>query len=1165
MKKKIISILLALTLSLCSVTVLASCDTDGNETEAPTTQATETPTQAPTDDPVKEPTEKPTQTPTEEPTAASTEEPTAAPTEDPTSAPTEEPTSAPTEKPTSAPTEEPTSAPTEKPTSAPTEEPTSVPTEKPTSVPTEEPTEDPTEEPETEAPNIKGCEGDCIFKSVKGKPTCKVCGYIAACYGVHGYTYHIDGHWKPECEHCGKAAGEPQNHEFELVIEDEGDLWLYSFVCSICEFAASEQEVPYEINDFYSAGDFLNKLESSGKLVKSFNCQAGIGFTQYSSESGGSVTVNILKGAEAVFPSGKVLVIKVRLGASQRGFSASVKSANADSSYTMNFSNIGPGWATIIVDLTKACVDGTDKNGKPIVKGFAPDPYDSYYLTDLSITGMAAGGESFDISYVMLCDTMDIANEFVGDDKKYVYSDIVNEDAETDEKICVDENGNPIIHEYIATETGHTLLESCTQCGIVAVTNAPHTFTQMVVDGELTYACSSCKWLQFGANINKYFKAQDIASMAITYYQITNHGVTEEKNSSYVSFSGKGNTGQVIFSRDNDASSALEQAAAFDVGKANLFIIRMKTNTPAIDFGIYFRSVTDGVKESRVSFPLAMTAESEWATYVIDLATVIPKAYVPDENGNFKLGCFYYDIGYKTFTADVKYDIEFMAFVDSWDEVKALVADETVVNVTGSGIGQLVNTADRSCVGGHAFAVVKGENSWALKCDVCGECGRVLDIGLDVDLLMPAEVLKNVKTDSDGKIDLAFMEEDGESFIRLSNLRPNGAGWMGLTFTPAGAGTVTGQYMVMKVRLGENGLGTNYMKMYTGTTIGAKYEGQAASFKMVEDGEWHYVVIDLVACMGDPDTYLVPNEDGTYTVKYLQLRPFAGTQCYYSTDADGNKIYPQRVMEDDYLDIGFIAYCDSLDDLKHAIDADSYEWAVDGKTSYVRNTADNSCVEHTPVVSVEGRVQSVVCSACNKTLRSVTVSEDVNWYSSHDLMDRWTAYVPTLSKKLYDPEGNVIYNRFEGTGAGHINITGGTQSGSETADEFPIGKYIVIKYRATDVQLSLTVGAKNESGSMKALGNYQIDIPGDKWRVAVVSLEDVTVFKDDADGNSTVYVMISTYPAAGATRYIVDIAYAAIVDSIDEAKLLLENGEGYVDYGKSFDSEGTLVEGESGS
>lgn len=971
----------------------------------------------------------------------------------------------------------------------------------------------------------------------------------------HPYDATIEGHWKPACNVCGKPEGKLQSHEFKERVEDEGDLWYYTNYCKVCNYAPFGQEVPYEINSFYSAGEITSRLETSGSLKPKYDYRAGVGYAKFASESGGgTVTISVLKGAEPTFPSGKYLVMKVKMGASQKNFTASIASSAADASYTMTFSDIGSGWAVIVVDITRAHVDGVDKENNPIVKGYVPDAYDNYYIRDFSISGKAGAGESFDISYILFCDSLKDTESFTAGEKNIiVYNDIVNEAPDSEQTGCVDENGNPIVHEYIGTATGHSLLESCTQCGLAAVTNEPHNFVQMVIDGEYTYACAACKWSKFGLNINKYYNAIDINTTAITYYQIKQEGVTENGKQSYATFSGKGNTAQVIFARNNNVSSDVERSAAFEVGKANYFIIRMKTNTPAVDFAIAFMTMGTGAAQSTLSLPLNLTPEGEWATYVVDMPVVLPGAYVADENGNYTVGTFYYHIGYKDFVESVKYDVEFMAFVDSWDEVKALVSDEQIVNVTRSGNGQLINTADKSCVGEHAFTVVNGKNGWALECASCGKADKVFGVGSNVDLLMPAEVLKNVRTDSDGKIDLEFMEENGDSFIRLSNLIPNGAGWMGLTFNPAGGTTVTGQYMIMKVRLGENGLGTNYMHMYTGTTVGLKSEGQATSFKMVEDGEWHYVVIDLAARMGDPSTYLVPNADGSYTVKYLQIRPFAGTQCYYPKGEDGK--YPQRVMEDDYLDIGFIAYCDNLDDIKDVIPTENYEWSISTGESTIRNTSDHSCVTHSVSVEITGTSQKAICDFCKTVMRDFTVPESVNWYATYSAAGTYQAIV---SKEMYDENDGLVFNRYTGSGGGHLNITGGSGSGAATEEEYEIGNYIVIKYRVTDADIIVRVGSKNEAGFYTSLGDYQNDVPGNDWAVAVISLENVEAFKNDADGKSTVYVMLTTALSTGAASYTVDVAYVAMVDTLDEMKLLLEKGETYFDYGTSF--SGVAVE-----
>ena len=226
------------------------------------------------------------------------------------------------------------------------------------------------------------------------------------------------------------------------------------------------------------------------------------------------------------------------------------------------------------------------------------------------------------------------------------------------------------------------------------------------------------------------------------------------------------------------------------------------------------------------------------------------------------------------------------------------------------------------------------------------------------------------------------------------------------------------------------------------------------------------------------------------------------------------------------------------------------------RPSFVADAGDNDTAidpdtcTHTPeTIFGEGGAYTILCSTCSTVLRDFNVPDSVNWHSSLDAMNKYSTI--SISKKLYDEENHLYYNSFTGTSAGHINVTGGTSSGSATADEFEIGKYIVIKYRGSNTQLALYAGASNSTKKM--LGSYQSrdGMPGDDWRVAVVSLENVSSFTADADGKSTVYVMLETY---SSISYNVDIAYVAIVDSLDEMKLLLDEGEDYYYYGAKFSS-----------
>ncbi len=161
----------------------------------------------------------------------------------------------------------------------------------------------------------------------------------------------------------------------------------------------------------------------------------------------------------------------------------------------------------------------------------------------------------------------------------------------------------------------------------------------------------------------------------------------------------------------------------------------------------------------------------------------------------------------------------------------------------------------------------------------------------------------------------------------------------------------------------------------------------------------------------------------------------------------------------------------------------------------------------------------------------------------------------TLDKLLYDEEEGVMFNRFSGTGGNYLNLTGGTGAGSATSGTFTTGKYIVVKYRATGTTLGFNVATGDKkSGNGKSLGTQDItNLPGDEWRVAIIDASASEQWTSDGSAQ-TIYMMITT----GAGEYVVDIAYVAVVDSLDEMRTLLQDGETYVDMGTNW--AGTPVE-----
>ena len=400
------------------------------------------------------------------------------------------------------------------------------------------------------------------------------------CY--HPYASTSDGHWKPACDVCGKPSGSIQSHDFTEYAEDEGDLIMYSSYCKVCEYVAYEQEVPYDVNLFYSSGE-LNKAQTQS-LNSSYGYDNSGCFVSYKSDVGAGVVYVAQKG-DLQIKSGSIMAMKVRIPASQSSMTVAIKSLSAKDSYTINIDYLESGWVTVIIDLSKAVMstyetDPITGEQKEVFNGYAPDAIGDFYLEHCALGSKVGDGESFDVSWVLFCDTLDVAQDFVATEKRIsIYRDVVNEAPEVIENPCIDENGNEIEHKISADEHGHTIESSCDQCGLVATENEPHVFVQTMIGNSMTYACKICLWQQFGGNVSKYITAAEINNSACTYYKINvSESPLNENGMEYAHFSGQGTTAQVLFARNNSVSTPAEKAASFGVGQAKYFVIKMRAS-----------------------------------------------------------------------------------------------------------------------------------------------------------------------------------------------------------------------------------------------------------------------------------------------------------------------------------------------------------------------------------------------------------------------------------------------------------------------------------------------------------------------------------------------------------------------------------------------------------
>ena len=996
---------------------------------------------------------------------------------------------------------------------------------------------------------------------------------------VHNYTADITGHWKPACEICGKPSGSPQTHEYEQKLEDEGDAWLYIFRCKICKFAAYELSVPYSINSFYSAGE-LEGIDTNKTFNSAFAFDSGTGYAGFTMSGGGSGTIKIVESEDTDLESGKYAVMKVRLPSSQTGFTVTIRSVGTEGSFSMAFTDFNPGWTTIIVDMTTAV--GEDKNGNKT--GYVPNASEEYYLGYFGINGRVVSGEHFDVSYVMFCDTIEEAMAFTEDDMQlYIYNNIATGERTDVVKPCVDENGNPIEHKITSDENGHTVEEPCYQCGLAAVKNEPHTFAQLRVDGKLTYACSVCHYLQYGDYINKYFSSEQIFKNGVTYYKVDKALLTEDETE-FTRFTGRGTTAQVIYARNNYASSDTEEAAAFPVGSGNLLIVRMRTNTPDVKFRILIGAIAGKEKEvifptslaTVVSEPGAETTEYGWTTYIIDLPRAVPAVYTADENGEYKIHNFYFQMGTDKgldYTADVYYDIDFVAFVDTWSEVKTLVPDETVIKVNATNDGTVVKTKEQECVGEHSWGENVDGHVYNYLCVNCGTPLKTVTLDKSVTKYISGfEAARNAAVYAVSGTKEVLVDPDNTIFGRVAN---HSEIWWSrhqhdYSYGSTGGGldnkymdVGNAKYFVIRFRTSNTAKNLEFYISTTGKNGTPRTEEEVTDTKPITipttsgsivfstpaaaavAGEWTTYVFDLEKLV--PEYYVKDSETGTYIIDTFGIA--------YSKDYNAD-IEFMAFVEGGWAEI------DALTPDETAVFVTHYK----NKTYSIMETATGKCADgqhsylYTGNPNADGSTTyTYACGGCGDLLYSKRVESAVTKFiSGNEVAFGASLYAASGTKEIGIDDDGVFYGRVSNHSeiwwARHQQDFYGMTGDVLNNKFYDVGeaKYFVIRFRTDNVakgfEFYLSTTEKNGTPRTEdeVTENRPIYVPttngftafttpvstaatANKWITYVFNLEEIFsdyYIKDPATG----HYIIDTFAIAYGKDYNADVEFMAFVE-----------------------------------
>ncbi len=522
------------------------------------------------------------------------------------------------------------------------------------------------------------------------------------------------------------------------------------------------------------------------------------------------------------------------------------------------------------------------------------------------------------------------------------------------------------VHSWVAGADGHSQA-ACDKCGAEELPPEPHDSIIEKTDGnKYSYACVKCEHViaekEIGSGVEAFMSAYILSNLRerrlpetreeelrpSTYYSMGGQVFDIDGTVPYFSFTlGAQNptTAQWLWIRNDPVAtqgSTGHEKYSLDIGDAKYMVMKVRTNNPAQKILLNFS--TEGKDDrSSVYIPLSVTENSTWGTYIFDLGAVFGEYYAKAEGASsYKIDDFYFHI--TPFSTDTYLDFAYIAFVSGgWQELDGLIDEDIAVIVKSKTSNAFVNVKDGTCIE-HSADVGIDNGEYVSKCSVCNTVFRRYGVMADsASAFMPETAFEPIGSTGCTVKAEVMTDKDGTSYTRYNDFvgtKINAASpWSGSDIIGAINPQKAGRYMAIKLRVGENGLGQNMLRMYISTVnTSIKDESQGLGIKVTEDGQWHTIVIDLAERVGymkngEHLTSYTASDDGTYTIKFLQLRLFHGAQ--YGTNEDGTKYSMPEA--DDYMDIANIVFFDSLDDISSVISSDTYELSVTQGTSVLYN------------------------------------------------------------------------------------------------------------------------------------------------------------------------------------------------------------------------------------
>ncbi len=410
----------------------------------------------------------------------------------------------------------------------------------------------------------------------------------------------------------------------------------------------------------------------------------------------------------------------------------------------------------------------------------------------------------------------------------------------------------------------------------------------------------------------KELTARELSMMAGIYHMVTPSYVSGV-NGKYASFLSKAGeqaaTAQIIYTRFITPEGNMGPAKPFEIGKAKYIVFKARCSDPSQAFSVWFSTADSTITKVSELASIRLTLDDEWVTYVIDIQSAFAKACAADADGNITVMTFYLQLD--NMAAETVFDVQYVNFCDDWTEISA-VADQDNVKFARTSTDVKDVKKNGQCIGEHSIVETEKDGTLVWACSVCGAEIAVKQIPEAANVYASAVDISNAAS---SRFTTSVICDDEEDFARIYGTADAGFN----LYANAEGNVVTGQYLVLKYRIADNGNGQAQIIFYA-STQNPSAVNERDSLKLmpgtIEDPtlSWRTAVIDLSQAVGckqaDKGTFTA-NGNGEYCAKFITFRPFATGS---------------NIGADDYIDISHMAFCSSLEDAISMVDTASYEY-----------------------------------------------------------------------------------------------------------------------------------------------------------------------------------------------------------------------------------------------